>query len=73
MSHLARAAAAVWRFVVGDDWRLALGVVAAIGLVAVLVELSINAWWLLPVAVPALLWVSVSHAAGRRGKRSRQA
>ena len=72
MSHLVRAAKAVWGFVVGDDWRLALGVAAAIGLVALLVELSVNAWWLLPVAVPALLWVSVSHAAGRRGRRSRR-
>ncbi len=72
MSYPVRAATAVWRFVVGDDWRLALGVAAAIGVVAVLVELSVNAWWLLPVAVPALLWISVSRAAGRRGRRSRR-
>ncbi len=72
MRHLARAATAVWRFVVGDDWRLALGVAIAIGVVAVLVELSVNAWWLLPVAVPALLWISVSRAAGRRGRRGRR-
>ncbi len=73
MRHLVRAATAVWQFIVGDDWRLALGVAIAIGAVAVLVELSVNAWWLLPVAVPALLWISVSRVAGRRGKRSRQA
>ncbi len=70
MRHLARAATAVWQFIVGDDWRLALGVAIAIGAVAVLVDLSVNAWWLLPVAVPALLWISVSRAAGRRGRRS---
>ena len=72
MSYVARAAGAVWRFVVGDDWRLALGVAAAIGLVAVLVELSLNAWWVLPVAVPALLWISVSHAARQRRKPHRR-
>ena len=65
MRWVMRAAAAVWRFVAGDDWRLALGVAAAIGLVEVLVELSTNAWWLLPVVVPVLLWVSVSRAARR--------
>jgi len=68
MSYVARAGGAVWRFVAGDDWRLALGVAIAIGLVALLVEVSVNAWWLMPVAVPALLWVSVSHAARPRGR-----
>ena len=73
MRHLVRAATAVWQFIVGDDWRLALGVAIAIGAVAVLVDLSVNAWWLLPVAIPALLWISVSRVAGRRAKRSRHA
>jgi hypothetical protein len=72
VKHLARVATAVWQFVVGDDWRLALGVAISIGAVALLVELSVNAWWLLPVAVPTLLWISVSRAAGRRGRRSRR-
>ena len=68
MRWLMRAAGAVWRFVAGDDWRLALGVAGAIGLVAVLVALGVNAWWLLPVAVPALLWISVWRVAHpRRG------
>lgn len=69
MSLVARAGRGVWNFVVGDDWRLAVGVAAAIGLVAVLVGLSLNAWWVLPVAVPALLWGSVSGPA-RRSRRS---
>ncbi len=50
-------------FVVGDDWRIAVGLVAALGLTAVLVSLSIAAWWLLPVAVIALLAESVLRAA----------
>ena len=68
MSLLARAGRGVWNFVVGDDWRLAVGVAAAIGLVAILVGLSLNAWWVLPVAVPGLLWASVSGAARRSGR-----
>jgi len=50
-------------FVVGDDWRIAVGLVAALGLTAVLVSLSISAWWLLPLAVIALLAESVLRAA----------
>jgi hypothetical protein len=68
MSRLARAAGACWRFVAGDDWRLAIAVAAAIGLVAVLAGLSLNPWWVLPVAVPLALWISVS-AAARRGRQ----
>lgn len=66
MSYLRRAATAAWWFIAGDDWRLALGAGAAIGVVAVLVALSVNAWWVLPVAIPALLWISVSRAARAR-------
>lgn len=69
MSHVARAARACWRFVAGDDWRLALAVAAAIGLVGVLAGLSLNPWWVLPVAVPLLLWLSVSAAARRSGRQ----
>jgi hypothetical protein len=50
-------------FVVGDDWRIAVGLVAALGLTAILVSLSISAWWLLPLAVIALLAESVLCAA----------
>jgi hypothetical protein len=52
-----RAALAVWDFVVGDDWRLALAAVVAIGLTAVVCGLGLNAWWLAPlVALGALRW-----------------
>jgi len=50
-------------FVVGDDWRIAIGLVAALGLTAILVSLSISAWWLLPLAVMSLLAESVLRAA----------
>ncbi|HWH21251.1 MAG TPA: hypothetical protein VN671_12005 [Solirubrobacterales bacterium] len=50
-------ALAVWDFVVGDDWRLALAAVVAIGLTAVVCALGPSAWWLAPlVALGALRW-----------------
>ena len=52
-----------YEFVVGDDWRIAVGLVAALGATAILVSLSISAWWLLPLAVIALLAESVLRAA----------
>jgi hypothetical protein len=52
-----RAALAVWDFVVGDDPRLALAAVAAIGLTALACALGPSAWWLAPlIALLALYW-----------------
>lgn len=62
MSFARRAAAAVWDFVVGDDWRLALGTVVALGGAAVLVALGVDAWWFAPLAVPAILGLSLRRA-----------
>jgi hypothetical protein len=66
MSSLRRFAAGVWDFVVGDDWRIALGVAIALGLTAVLSGTSVGAWWILPVAVAILLLASVLGS-GRAG------
>ncbi|MHB8470353.1 MAG: hypothetical protein ACYDCH_11470 [Gaiellaceae bacterium] len=44
-----------WNFVVGDDWRAALGVAIAIGATALLAWAGIAAWWFLPLAVAAIL------------------
>jgi hypothetical protein len=52
--------------VVGDDWRVALGVVLALGLLAILVAVGVNAWWMLPPTVFGLLAWSVIRAAGGR-------
>jgi hypothetical protein len=49
-------------FVIGDDWRLALGVVITITVVAFAAHHGANWWWLLPLAVAALLTVSLDHA-----------
>jgi hypothetical protein len=51
-----RAALAVWDFVVGDDWRLALAAVTAIGLTAAVCALGLDAWWLAPLVALAALW-----------------
>jgi hypothetical protein len=53
-------------FVIGDDWRIAAAVVAALAVTALLVHASVGAWWLLPLAVLAFLAISLQPAM-RRG------
>jgi hypothetical protein len=54
-----------WDFIVGDDWRAAAGVLLAIIVTAALAAADINAWWLMPVAVATVLWLSLLRAANR--------
>jgi hypothetical protein len=49
-------------FIVGDDWRVAAGVVAALALTAVLAHHGGAAWWLMPAAVVAILLGSLRRA-----------
>ena len=56
----------LWDFVIGDDWRIAAGVVIAFGLTAVVADTSVSAWWILPVAVAMVLGESVWRAARTR-------
>jgi hypothetical protein len=51
-----------WDFIVGDDWRVAAGVIAALGLTAFLAHRDIAAWWVLPAAVALLLAESLRRA-----------
>ncbi len=53
----------LWDFVVGDDWRVAAGVVIAIAATALAADAGIGAWWILPVAVAGLLSLSVLRVA----------
>jgi hypothetical protein len=53
----------VWDFIVGDDWRTALGVVLALGLTALVAKTSVSAWWIMPLAVLVLLTLSLRRAA----------
>jgi hypothetical protein len=66
MSRVRAFLAFLYDFVVGDDWRIAVGVVIALGVTALVAGTSIAAWWLLPVAVAALLGWSVWRAASVR-------
>jgi hypothetical protein len=56
---LRSAALGAWEFVVGDDWRTALGVCGALALTALLVAVGIAAWWVMPLSVGGLLWLSL--------------
>ena len=49
-------------FLIGDDWIAAALAMAALGLTAALAEAH-NPWWLLPVAIAAVLTLSVRRAA----------
>ena len=51
-----------WEFVIGDDWQVAAGVALAIGATAALADESVVAWWLLPLAVVAVLYGSLRRA-----------
>jgi len=53
-----------YAFIFGDDWLIAAGVAAAIGVTATLADGGVAAWWVMPIAVIALLVGSV-----RRGSR----
>jgi hypothetical protein len=62
-----RAFGAFWYdFIVGDDWRVALGVVAALAITYGVSRTSVAAWWILPVALVALLPFSLWRATRRR-------
>ena len=51
-----------WDFVIGDDWLVAVLVVIAICATAALAAAGVTAWWLLPAAVPLVLWLSLRRA-----------
>lgn len=52
-------------FIVGDDWRVAVGVIAALAATAGLAAVDIPAWWLPPVAALGLLSLSLWRATRR--------
>ena len=53
-------------FIVGDDWRIAVGVVATVTGVYVAGHHGYDFWWLLPISVTILLAISVIHETRRR-------
>ncbi len=68
MTRVRAVLAFVWDFVVGDDWRLAVGVIVALGATAIAAGAGISAWWIAPVVVAALLSISL-WLAGAQARR----
>jgi hypothetical protein len=66
MTRLRQLLRFLWDFVVGDDWRIAVGVAAALLLTLVLSDNGVATWWLLPLAVAAMLSVSVWSVARKQ-------
>jgi hypothetical protein len=67
MSARLKAFAAFWYdFIVGDDWLLALAVVAGLAVTYALARGGLAAWWLLPLVAALALPVSLWRAARRK-------
>jgi hypothetical protein len=64
MNRIRALGAFLWDFVVGDDWRIAVGVVVALGLTAVAAGSGLTAWWIVPLATVGLLSASLYRAGG---------
>jgi len=54
-----------YEFIVGEDWAVAAGVVCAIGATALIASAGVPAWWVMPVAVVAILAGSLARAVHR--------
>jgi hypothetical protein len=58
-----------FRFFIGDDWTAAVGVVVALAMTAALQQGNVDAWWVTPSVVVALLAATTSRDGhGRRKK-----
>ena len=67
MKYLRSFALFWWNFVVGDDWRVAAGLLVAFALTWVLAHHGVAAWWVLPLGVVLLLVGSVALEARKSG------
>jgi hypothetical protein len=68
MKRIRAGVAGIWDFIVGDDWVTAAGVVAALGLTA-LVSGERGAWLVMPLAVVFLLTLSIWREARKAHRR----
>jgi hypothetical protein len=69
MKSARRVLLGVWEFVVGDDWRAAVCVALALGVTAVVAAAEVTAWWIMPLAVLAILALSLRRAARGASRR----
>jgi len=56
-------------FVVGDDWRIAIAVVAALALTYGVAAAGVPAWWVMPAVVAIVLPLNVWRVVRRRPQR----
>lgn len=60
MKYLQRFLGFWYHFIVGDDWRIAAGVVIGLSVIGYLVHgAHLQIWWLLPLLVLGMLTVSL--------------
>jgi hypothetical protein len=62
VSHIRAFGTFWWNFIVGDDWRVAVGVAVGLGLSAFLAHRGLAAWWVLPATVAVVLAASLRRA-----------
>ena len=61
-----RAFGAFWYdFIVGDDWRVAIAVIAALSITYGVSRTHLAAWWVVPVALVVVLPLSLRRATNR--------
>lgn len=51
-----------WDFIVGDDWRIAAGIVVGLAATAALAATTVPAWWIIPLLAVATLGLSLRSA-----------
>ena len=69
MRYLVSFGAFWYDFIVGDDWRLAAGVVTALGLTAAVAQLStFPAWWVAPIVALLVLVVATVRSARKKAR-----
>ena len=66
MTHLRTFGRFWYDFVIGDDWRIAVGVVAAVAVTALAAHHGLDWWWLLPATTTLLLTTSLVMASRPR-------
>jgi phage shock protein PspC (stress-responsive transcriptional regulator) len=56
----------LYDFVIGDDWRIAVAVVAGLAVTYAVSQTTVPSWWVMPAVVVVLLPASLWRATRRR-------
>jgi len=67
VSHVRAFARFWWDFIVGDDWRAAVGIAVLLALTWLLQHEGYDVWWLLPLGIGLVLVESVRREARGSG------